>query len=409
VQSKFQIARSENKTALSDASTPLLGTAVRDQWLLDWEKLTVNHGSFGATPRVVLDAQLEWRSRLEAQPTLFMRKVLPDALRSSAEHLGAFVRGRGRDLVFVENATTGCNAVLRSLSLQRDDEILILSHAYGAVRNTVQYVAQRSGAQVVEAEISFPQPEETSILANVSAALSKRTRIAVIDHITSHSALVLPVSEIIETCHAAGVPVLVDGAHGPGQINVDLTALDADWYVGNCHKWLMAPKGCAFLWSHSDRQSDLHPTTVSHGYGNGYLAEFDWTGTRDPSAFLAVETAIAFHHQLGGAALQARNAELIQRGATIVARYFGTDTGASREWCASMAMVRLPSLLGAATFDQALRVRQHLLDADCDAPLFAISGQLWVRISAQAYNVEADYERLSALLEAALAKEQKLT
>jgi isopenicillin-N epimerase len=381
--------------------------AVRDQWMLDWEKLTVNHGSFGATPRVVLDAQLEWRRRLEAQPTLFMRKVLPEALRSSAEQLGSFVCGAGRDLVFVENATSGCNAVLRSLSLQPDDEILILSHAYGAVRNTVQYVAKWSGAQVVEAEISFPQPEKTSILANVSAALSTRTRIAVIDHITSHSALVLPLSKIVEICHAAGVPVLVDGAHGPGQIDVDLTALDADWYVGNCHKWLMAPKGCAFLWSRPDRQNDLHPTTVSHGYGNGYLAEFDWTGTRDPSAFLAVDAAIAFHHQLGGAALQARNAELAQRGAAIVACHFGTDTGSSPEWCASMAMVRLPPLFGAATLDQALRVRRHLLDADCDAPMFAISGQLWVRISAQAYNVEADYERLSALLEVALAKEQK--
>ncbi len=385
---------------------PEFGQSIRGEWLLDWSKLTVNHGSYGATPRVVLDAQDQWRRKLEAQPTLFMRRILPDALRASAEQLGRFVGAEGQDLVFVENATSGCNAVLRSLSLSTGDEILILSHTYGAVRNTVQYLAEQSGAVVVEADIPFPSPGEDALLRNVSDKLTDRTRIAVIDHITSPSALVLPLSKIITICRSAGIPILVDGAHGPGQVTLDLGALNPDWYVGNCHKWLMAPKGCAFLWARPDRQSALHPVIISHGFGKGFLAEFDWTGTRDPSAFLALDSAIAFHDQLGGADLRIRNAELTRRGASIVSRHFGTEVAASPDWCASMALVGLPTAASPVTTENAIAIRQHLLDAGCDAALFAISGRLWVRLSAQAYNVEEDYEHLSRLLEAALAQEK---
>jgi isopenicillin-N epimerase len=354
-----------------------------------------------------LEAQQEWRRKLENQPTLFMRRVLPEALRQSAERLGKFVGAEGQNVVFVENATTGCNAVLRSLPFEPDDEILILSHAYGAVRNTVRYVAERSGARVVEAEIAFPNPDSDSIVANIAAALTERTRIAVIDHISSHSALVLPLARVIDVCHEAGVPVLVDGAHAPGQIEIDLTALNADWYVGNCHKWLMAPKGCAFLSARPDRQKGLHPATISHGYGQGFTAEFDWTGTRDPSAFLSVDAAIALHHRLGGPDLRARNAALAQRAAEIIAQRLGTDLGASPDLCASMAMVRLPPLPGPATLDQSLSVRSRILEAGCDAPIFCVADSLWLRVSAQAYNEEADYKRLSELVAAAWQAEEK--
>ena len=362
----------------------------------------MNHGSYGATPRVVLQ---EWRRRLEAQPTLFMRRILPDALRANAERLGVFIGADGRDIAFVENATAGCNAVLRSLSLQPGDEIVVLSHVYGAVQNTVSYVAERSGAHVIECEIPFPQPSAERIIANLADTVSKRTRLAVLDHISSHSALVLPLESMIAVCREAGVPVLVDGAHAPGQIELNLNALAADWYVGNCHKWLMAPKGCAFLWARPDRQQNLHPVTISHGLGRGFVEEFDWTGTRDPSAFLSVETAIDFHDRLGGAALRSRNAHLAQRAAAIVAGHFGTDVGASAGWCAAMTMVRLPALPQPATPDLALRIRSYILDVGCDAPIFSLAGSVWVRLSAQAYNVEADYERLNGILAAALAAE----
>jgi selenocysteine lyase/cysteine desulfurase len=197
-------------------TTPALGRAVRDEWMLDWNWLHVNHGSFGAAPRTVLEIQQDWRRRMEAEPSGFVFRILPEALRAQAESLGTFIGARGKDIVFVENATAGCNAVLRSLRLALGDEILVLSHGYPAVRNAVRYVIERSGARMTEAAVPFPRPHPAAIVAAVGAALTRRTRVAVIDHITSPSALVLPIAEITTLCHSAGVPVLVDGAHAPG-------------------------------------------------------------------------------------------------------------------------------------------------------------------------------------------------
>jgi isopenicillin-N epimerase len=262
-----------------------LGAAIRHEWGLDPDFLTVNHGSYGATPLVVRAEQDRWRKRMEAQPTWFFFLEVPGALREAAGALARFLSAEAEDVVFVPNATTGANAVLRSLQLEPGDEILHASHVYNAVRNTISYVAERAGAKVAVAEIPFPRPEAAAILKNIRQAIGKRTRIAVIDHITSPSGMVLPIEEIIQLCHAAGVPVLVDGAHGPGQVALDLPALGADWYVGTCHKWLCAPKGCGFLYARSDRRAELHPVTISHGYGGGFTTEFDWTGTMDPSAY----------------------------------------------------------------------------------------------------------------------------
>lgn len=376
---------------------PPLGKAVRGEWLLDPDWLTVNHGSFGATPRVVLAEQDRWRTEMERQPSRFMRQVLPDALRDAADRLAAFLGGTGRDLVFVENATVGCNAVLRCLPFQPGDEILMLGHVYGAVRNTIDFVAERSGATVVEVPVPFPRPSGGELVAAVAGALTGRTRLAVLDHITSGSALVLPLERLTATCQAARVPVLVDGAHAPGQIAIDLPATGADWYVGNCHKWLMAPKGCAFLWTRPDKQDGIHPVTISHGYRQGYLAEFDWTGTRDPSASLAVPSAIDFHFRLGGAALRERNVALAAEGGSLVARRLNTDVGATAEMAGSMATVRLPPV-GPATIEGAAAFRQRLLGARTDLPVFAQAGALWVRLSAQAYNELDDYERLASIL-----------
>ncbi|KRE20853.1 hypothetical protein ASE66_08475 [Bosea sp. Root483D1] len=390
---------------MTAATPPVpLGAAIRHEWLLDWSKLTVNHGAYGAAPKVVLDAQESWRRRMEEQPSLFMRLTLPPALRKAADSLGRFIGADGRDLVFVDNATSGCNAVLRSLDFAPGDEVLVLSHAYGAVRNTVRYLAQRHGLKIVEATISFPQPDADEIVAAVGAALSERTRIAVLDHVTSASALVMPIARLVALCRAAGVPVLVDGAHAPALVDLDVRALDADWYVGNCHKWLMAPKGCAFLWTRPEHQAAIHPLTISHGFGRGYIEEFDWTGTRDPSAFLAVEAALAFHETLGGAALRARNNALAEGGADILATALGTEIGAGSALSAAMRLVRLP-VPGPASPDRALAARRQLEIRGCDAPVSAIGDGLWLRLSAQAYNEEADYEQLAAFVQAFLAED----
>lgn len=377
---------------------PALGSTIRDEWLLDRSMLTVNHGAYGAAPKVVLDAQDRWRRKMEEQPSYFMRRILPDALRTGAEKLAGFLGADGKDLVFVDNATVGCNAVLRSLRLRPDDEILLLNYSYGAVRNTALYVAELSGARVVEAQIPFPRPGIEAIVAAVAAAITPKTRLAVIDHITSPNALLLPLARLIAACHQRNVPVLVDGAHGPGHVAIDLDALDADWYVGNCHKWLMAPKGCGFLWSRPDRQAGLHPVVISHGYGKGYLAEFDWTGTRDPSGYLAVDAAIEFHHRLGGADLRARNIALAREAGDVLARRLNMDIGADAPVASAMAVVRLP-IAGEATRERAQELRLRLLDVyRTDAPLHAMDGSIWVRVSAQAYNEIDDYNALGDIL-----------
>jgi isopenicillin-N epimerase len=375
----------------------LLGKAVRHEWALAPDFLTVNHGSFGATPRVVLAAQREWQQCMEAQPSRFMRAIMPDALRQAADRLGTFIGADGKDIAFVENATTGCNAVLRSLRLLPGDEIVVLSHGYGAVRNTVRFICERTGARMIEAEVPFPHPSAEAIVANVSAALTSRTRLAVMDHITSASALVLPIKPIIDACHAAGVPVLVDGAHGPAQVPLDLRALRADWYAGNCHKWLCAAKGCAFLYARADRQADLHPTTISHGFGKGYLEEFDWTGTRDPSAWLTVGVAIDFHHRLGGEALMSRNVALAAEATALLARRLNTEAGATGDLAGSMGLVRLP-LTGAVGAERSAQLRAELLQAGTDAPTHVLAGAIWLRLSAAAYNDIEDYERLAELV-----------
>ncbi len=376
---------------------PLLGKAVSHEWALDWDFLTVNHGSFGAAPRVVLAAQQDWQRRMEAQPSRFMRVVLPNALRHAADQFGAFIGADGKDIAFVENATTGCNAILRSLRLQPGDEIVVLTHGYGAVRNTVRFVCERAGARMVEADVPFPHPQADAIVANVAGALTKRTRLAVVDHITSGSALVLPLQRIVAVCREAGVPVLVDGAHGPAQVPLDMRAIGADWYTGNCHKWLCAPKGSAFLYAAPDRQYDLHPVTISHGLGKGYLEEFDWTGTRDPSAYLATSVAIDFHARLGGEALMARNIALAAEATSLLARRLNTEPGATGAMAGSMGVVRLP-LTGAATAELSTEVRARLLAAGTDAPSHVQSGAVWLRISAAAYNDIEDYERLAEIV-----------
>jgi len=380
-----------------DGADDRWGVSVRAEWTLDPEFVSVNHGSYGATPRAVLAAQAAWRDRMEAQPGRFMRAELLGALRVAAAGLADFLGAAGEDVAFVANATEGCNAVLRSFALAPGDEILVLSHGYGAVRNTVRHVAASAGARVIEAAVPFPRPEPAALVAAVAAALRPRTKLAVLDHVTSPSAIVLPLAEIVAACRAAGVPVLVDGAHAPGQVPLDLPTLGADWYVGNCHKWLCAPKGAGFLWAAPERQAGLHPAVISHGYGQGFVAEFDWTGTRDPSAFLAVPAALDFCGRLGGAALVARNRALAAAAGAWLADRLGTEVGTAGAIAGSMATVRLP-LAGQVTQARAAALAERLLAAGTDAPPHLIDSAAWLRVSAHAYNTMEDYARLVDIL-----------
>ncbi|MBV8752411.1 MAG: aminotransferase class V-fold PLP-dependent enzyme [Hyphomicrobiales bacterium] len=364
--------------------------------MLDPGVAFLNHGSYGATPRAVLAEQERWRALMERHPTHFMSEELPSAVRSAAARIAAFVGARPNDLVFVENATGACNTVLRSLHLAPGDEILLTDHGYAAVRKAAEYVARRAGARVVEAAVPFPLQDAAQVVAAVSSRLSSRTRLVIFDHITSSTAVIFPVHELTALCRAAGVPVLIDGAHAPGMLSLDVPSIGADWYTGNCHKWLMAPKGSGFLWVAPQRQTDTHPLVISHGYGQGFTAEFDWIGTRDSSAWLSVPAAIDFHERLGGTKLRERNAALAREQSSLLARAWNTERGAPDALTGSMATIRLP-LREAATAERALALRRKLFDDHrIEAPVNAFAGALWVRISAHAYNRPADYARLAA-------------
>jgi isopenicillin-N epimerase len=368
----------------------------RDEWLLDPAVAFLNHGSFGATPRTVLAEQERWRARMERHPTHFMSEELPPALRAAAARLAAFVGSEAKDLVFVENATAGCNTVLHSIRLAPGDEILVTDHGYPAVRKAAEHAATRAGARLIEAAVPFPLDDPAQVTAAVAAKLGPRTRLAIFDHVTSPTAVIFPVRELTALCRAAGALVLIDGAHGPGMLDLDVPSIGADWYTGNCHKWLMAPKGSGFLWTSPRQQAETHPLVISHGFGQGFTAEFDWIGTRDPTAWLSVPAAIDFHKRLGSGRLRERNAALAREQANNLARIWNTERGTPDELTGSMAAVRLP-LPGALSPEHAHALRRKLFDDQrIEVLVAAFAGALWARISAHAYNRPADYARLAA-------------
>ena len=380
---------------------PTLGAAMRGKFRLEEGADFLNHGSFGAPPRAVLEAAERWRSRLEANPDLFFREILPTALREAAGALARFVGARTQDLVFVENATAGMNAVLRSLSFSPGDEILASSHVYGAVRQAIRHVCERSGAKFVEAELPLPVADAEALVSPLAERMTERTRLLVLDHIASPTGLVFPLERLARLARARGARVLVDGAHAPGQIALDIPALGVDWYVGNCHKWLFAPRPCGFLWAHESAQDGLHPLAISHDYGHGFGAEFDWTGTRDPAAWLAVVDAIGFMDGLGADRVRAHGHELAAASATNIARAWDTILDGPAALHGSMTAIRLPERLwrGFAADREAARKLMSLLIAEqrIVVAVMPIGNALWARISASVYNAPADYERLASL------------
>jgi isopenicillin-N epimerase len=385
---------------ITDSPPPPFGRAMRDAWTLRDDVTFLNHGSFGATPRPVLAAQDDWRQRMEEQPVEFMDRVYPDAIRAAARELGTFVGARGEDIVFVGNATTAINTVLRAATLGPGDEILVLSHAYPTVQKAADHVADRRGAAVVVADIPFPVASASDVVERVKAALSDATRLAVIDHVTSHTATVLPIKELVEACHARGVSVLVDGAHAPGMVEVDFGEIGADWYAANGHKWLCAPKGCGFLWAPGDAQSSLDPIVISLGHGESWTEAFDWTGTHDPSAHLSISAAIDFHYWLGGPAARAANRDLCLAAADLLIERWGTEGGAPAAMTGSMTCVRLPGFADATREDAERVYAQLWQNHGIEVPVLPLSGGLWVRISAHAYNELDDYARLADAVKA---------
>jgi len=374
------------------------GHGLRGLWSLDPAIRFLNHGSYGATPRHVQAAQSRWRDAMEQEPVRFMVDDLPDALRAAGAQLAGFVGASPARLAFVENATAGVNAVLRSIRWQAGDRIVLANHAYPAVKHTVRFFAERHGLVVVEAQVPWPLKGPDAVADAFAQALEGGARIAIIDHIFSPLAVVTPLEAIVSLCRERGVPVLVDGAHAPGMLPLALDALGdtgVDWYVGNCHKWLCAPKGCGFIVATPDGQRDLHPAVISNYFGEGFEREFSWTGTGDPSARLAVTAALEFIEALDVARYDGALRDQARAAAERLQEAWGVAPGAPPEMFAGMVTLPLPVDESASEESVARWRRKLLAEHHIEVPVVAIEGRHWVRISAQVYNELSDYEVLA--------------
>lgn len=379
--------------------------AVRAQWTLDPEAAFLNHGSFGATPRPVLDAQAKFRAEMERQPVDFLARRFPQLLEEAMAPLAAFLGAKPGNLAFVPNATTGVNAVVKSLRFEPDDELLIADHGYPAVIKTLERVAFTSGARVVQVRVPFPSRDGAGaeIVEAFLEAMTPRTRFAVVDQVTSPTALIFPIKVIVEACRERGVPVLVDGAHAPGMLPLNLESLGADFWTGNLHKWVCAPKGAGVLYVRPEWHSRIVPAVTSHYFGGGFPIEFGWTGTADPTAYFAVPAALAFLDSLGWARLRAHNHQLARYGRAVVAKALGVESPVpdSTEFYGSMSIVPLPESIPVPTPDDGVAINKRLWEERrIEVPVVSFRGRGFVRLSAQAYNAPAEYERLADTLAA---------
>lgn len=385
--------------------TEPFGRAWRREWLLDPDITYLNHGTVGATPRRVLEAQRHLQDEIERQPAQFLLRELssirvgqpsarPGRLRQAAEAVGRFLGARGEDLVFVDNATAGANAVARSLALRTGDEVIVTTLAYGGVRNAVVAAANARDARAVTVDLPFPMPDPWRAVELIDRAITPRTRLVVVDHLAAESAVILPVAEIARRCRARGVLVLVDGAHVPGQLPLDIASLNADFYTANLHKWGWAPRSAGILWSQPSHQPWLYPLVTSWGLDQGFTTAFDWVGTRDPTPWLSAPFAIDLLASVGTDRVFAANHALAWQAGTYLMNRWGTTVETPESMVAAMMTIPLPASLG-ATAEDAARLRDVLLfDDRIEVQVHAWDARLWIRVSTQIYNDMTDIERL---------------
>jgi isopenicillin-N epimerase len=392
-------------------------SALASHWTLDPAVTFLNHGAHGACPRVVLELQSELRARLERQPVRFFLRDLEGLLDQARAALGAFLGADPDDLAFVDNATSGVNTVLRSLELGPGDEVLTTNHEYNASANAARAVTERARARLVVAEVPFPLRGPEDVAAAVLAAVSERTRLVLIDHVTSPTGIRFPVETLVPALHDRGIDMLVDGAHAPGMLPLDLTRLGAAYYTGNCHKWLCAPKGSAFLHVRRDRQARIRPLTISHGANSPrqdrsrFRLEFDFTGTRDPTPALCVGRALEFVGGLfpgGWPEIMALNGGLARRARTILCEALGVSPPCPESMLGSLAAVSLPD--GSAQGGPSPLLTDPLQDwllfeRGIEVPVYPwpASPRRWIRVSPHLHNSEAQYVFLAAALREALS------
>jgi isopenicillin-N epimerase len=377
-------------------------------WSLDPEVVFLNHGSFGACPRVVLEAQMKLRRRMEAEPVRFLHRELGEELDAARHRLATFVGADPEGLAFVTNATTGVNTALASLPLRTGDQLLTTDHVYNACANALRSVAARCGSSVVVAPVPFPLQSPGQVVEAVLDRVTGRTRVALLDHVTSQTGLVLPIAELTAELEERGVTVVVDGAHAPGMVDLDIGAIGASFYAGNCHKWLCAPKGAGFLVVRDDWRGQTRPLVISHGANaelsdgrSRFRAELDWTGTDDPTAYLSVPIAIELMDRLvegGWPRLRARNRSLVLRGRQILCEALEVAAPCPDSMIGSLASVPLPDGTVAPCPPLCIDPLQDqlLYEHQIEVPViqWPAATKRLLRIAAQLYNCEEQYHYL---------------
>ncbi len=386
---------------------------IADQFLLRRDMTFLNHGSFGACPRPVFAIYQQWQRTLEAQPVEFLGRCLSERLRQARNSLAAFVGAPADDLVFVPNVTYALNIVARSITLQPGDEVLGITHEYGAIERTWRYVCHQRGATYINQPVALPVTTPEQLVEQIWHGVTSRTRVILLSHITSPTAIIMPVAEVCRRARAAGIISVIDGAHAPGQIDLNLQALGADFYAGNCHKWLCAPKGAGFLYVRPEHQAALEPLVVSWGWqpptplsgsflaypeGRPLHAYYEWMGTDDPSAFLSVPAAIEFQHRYRWADVRRACHELLYTASQQILALTGTAplTPDDEHWWMQMRSLPLPPC------DPALVQARLWHEWRVEVPCFTWQEQPLIRISIQGYNAPTDIDRLLTGLQAVL-------
>ena len=380
---------------------------LKEHFLLAPEVVFLNHGSYGAIPRPVMEIYQDWQRQLERQPVEFINDALPAHLATALGILADYLGAEDGDLVYVPNATFGMNVVAQSLALGPGDEVLTTNHEYGAIDNLWAWVCSRRGARYVRRPLPFSADADLDVIEWLWAGLTPRTRVVVVSHITSPTALHVPLEALCARARAAGVLSVIDGAHAPGQIPLVLSRIDADFYVGNCHKWLCSPKGAGFLYARPTVQTLLEPLVIGWGpgenrrasFGSDFLNRLQWLGTTDPSAYLTVPAAIRFQEEHDWQVVRDRCHALL-RGALdgieditdIRSPYAGRDA-----LYAQMAVAELP-----AELDPAALKRRLYDEFAIEVPVISWQGRLFVRISIQGYNGAGDIDALLAAVRACL-------
>jgi isopenicillin-N epimerase len=365
---------------------------LRREFLLDPEIAFLNHGSFGSCPRPVFDRYQAWQRELESEPIDFLDRRLPELLAAARTALAAYVGCAAQDLAFVQNATTGVNLAARSLALRPGDEVLATDLEYGACDLAWDWVCRRAEARYVRAPLPLPLGDPSDLTDALFAYASERTRVVYVSHVTSTTGLVLPLEEILARARTLGLVTVVDGAHAPAHVPVDLAALGADYYSGNAHKWLSAPKGAGFLHVRPEHQERVDAAIVSWGYseGNTFSQRIEKQGTRDPAAWLAVPDAIRFQAERDWDAVRSRSRALAREARRELCDRLGTEPIAPDSMVAQMAAVRLPS--PAPDLSERLFAHHRI-----EIPVAGAARDI-LRLSVAGYTTRAEVERLLAAL-----------